>query len=64
MSNMYDQLMPEVVDSKDLGSGVINGVRRDHLAFRTKDVDWEIWITPRSAHPCPLSLRRHQHRGE
>src|SRR5687768_6995432 len=24
MSNLYDQLMPEVVDIKDLGSGVIN----------------------------------------
>ena len=44
MSNLYDQLMPEVVDIKDLGSGVINGVECDHLAFRTKEVDWEIWI--------------------
>ena len=52
MSNMYDQLMPEVVDSKDLGSGVINGVECDHLAFRTKDVDWEIWIA-QGAHPYP-----------
>jgi hypothetical protein len=52
MSNMYDQLMPEVVDSKDLGSGVINGVECDHLAFRTKDVDWEIWIA-QGSHPYP-----------
>ena len=52
MSNIYDQLMPEVVDSKDLGSGVINGVECDHLAFRTKDVDWEIWIA-QGSHPYP-----------
>jgi len=52
MSNIYDQLMPEVTDSKDLGSGVINGVECDHLAFRTKDVDWEIWIA-QGAHPFP-----------
>jgi len=53
MSNIYDQLMPEVVDSKDLGSGVINGVECDHLAFRTKDVDWEIWIAQgNNPHPC------------
>jgi len=53
MSNIYEQLMPEVVDSKDLGSGVINGVECDHLAFKTKDVDWEIWIAQGSdPYPC------------
>jgi len=52
MSNIYDQLIPEVVDTKDLGSGVINGVECDHLAFRTKDVDWEIWIA-QGARPYP-----------
>jgi hypothetical protein len=53
MSNMYDQLMPEVTNAKDLGSGVINGVECDHMAFRTKDVDWEIWIAQGSQpHPC------------
>ena len=44
MTNVYDQLMPAVIDIKDLGSGVIGGVECDHLAFRTKVVDWEIWI--------------------
>jgi hypothetical protein len=44
MSNIHDQLMPEVTNAKDLGSGVIDGVECDHLAFRTKDVDWQIWI--------------------
>ena len=43
-SNVYDALMPEVTDVKDLGSGVIGGTECDHLAFRTKDVDWQIWI--------------------
>ena len=53
MSNVYDQLMPEVVDAKDLGSGVIRGVECDHLAFRTKDVDWEIWIAQGGRpYPC------------
>jgi hypothetical protein len=53
MSNVYDQLMPEVVDAKDLGSGVIGGVECDHLAFRTKDVDWQIWIAQgRRPYPC------------
>ncbi len=51
-SNVYDALMPEVIDAKDLGSGVIGGVECDHLAFRTKEVDWQIWIA-QGAHPYP-----------
>jgi len=52
MSNVYDQLMPQVTDVKDLGSGVIGGVECDHLAFRTPDVDWQIWIA-QGARPYP-----------
>src|SRR5215468_10851082 len=44
--------MPQVTDAKDLGSGVIHGVECDHLAFRTKDVDWQIWIA-QGARPYP-----------
>ena len=44
MSNAYDELMRDVVDTKDLGSGVIDGVECDFLAFRKKEVDWQIWI--------------------
>ena len=52
-SNIYDELMPEVIDSKDLGSGVIAGVECDHVAFRTKEVDWEIWIAQGNRpYPC------------
>ncbi len=53
MSNPYDQLMPLVTDAKDLGSGVIHGVECDHLAFRTRDADWQIWIAQGSRpYPC------------
>jgi hypothetical protein len=52
MANVYEQLMPEVVDVKDLGSGVIGGVECDHLAFRTDKVDWQIWIA-RGDRPYP-----------
>ncbi len=51
-SNLYDELMPMVIDTKDLGSGVIGGVECDHLAFRTKEVDWQIWIA-QGARPYP-----------
>lgn len=53
LSNVYDELMPPVVDVKDLGSGVIGGVECDHLAFRTDDVDWQIWIAQGDRpYPC------------
>jgi len=51
-SNVYDGLMEDVTDIKDLGSGVINGQECDHLAFRAKDTDWQIWIH-QGANPYP-----------
>ena len=53
LSNSYDVLMLDVVDVKDLGSGVIGGVECDYLAFRTKEVDWQIWIAQgERPYPC------------
>jgi hypothetical protein len=53
MSDPYNQLMPLVVDTKDLGSGVIRGLECNHLAFRTEDVDWQIWIAQGDRpYPC------------
>ncbi len=47
------ELMPLVTDAKDLGSGVIRGVECDHLAFRTEEADWQIWIAQGDApYPC------------
>ena len=64
MSDVYGQLMPEVVDMKDLGSGVIGGVECDHLAFRTKEVDWQIWIAQGSRpYPCRYVITSTQVNG-
>ena len=52
MSNTYDELMTDVIDVKDLGSGVIDGVECDYLAFRKKEVDFQIWIA-HGANPYP-----------
>ncbi|CAK07753.1 DUF2092 domain-containing protein [Rhizobium johnstonii] len=53
LPDAYDELMRDVVDVKDLGSGVIGGVECDHLAFRTKEVDWQIWIAQgERPYPC------------
>ena len=43
-ANVYDVLMADVIDIKDLGSGVIGGTECDHLGFRTKELDFQIWI--------------------
>ncbi|QKK20413.1 DUF2092 domain-containing protein [Rhizobium indicum] len=53
LPNVYEELMKDVTDVKDLGSGVIGGVECDHLAFRTPEVDWQIWIAQGDQpYPC------------
>jgi len=52
-SDVYNTLLADVTDIKDLGSGVINGQECDHLAFRAKDTDWQIWIAQgKNPYPC------------
>jgi hypothetical protein len=53
LSDVHGKLMPDVINVKDLGSGVIGGLECDHFAFRTEEVDWQIWIAPGSRpYPC------------
>jgi hypothetical protein len=52
LPDVYGTLMQNVTDVKDLGSGVIGGTECDHLAFRAKEVDWQIWIA-QGEHPYP-----------
>ena len=57
LSNSYDVLMRDVVDIKDLGSGVIGGIECDYLAFRKKEIDWQIWIAQgERPYPCRYSI--------
>ena len=42
-SNIYNVLMSDVISGAHVGRGVIDGVECDHLAFRGKDTDWQIW---------------------
>jgi hypothetical protein len=44
LSKAYDELMADVIDAKQIGRGVIDGVECDHLAFRNSDVDWQLWV--------------------
>lgn len=64
LSNPYDELMQDVVDVKDLGSGVVGGVECDYLAFRTNDVDWQIWIAQgKRPYPCRYVITSKQITG-
>ena len=57
MTNSYDELMRDVYDSKDLGSGVVNGAECDFLAFRKDDVDFQIWVAQgKEPYPCRLVI--------
>jgi hypothetical protein len=52
LSNSYDELMANVVEGKHIGQGVVDGVECEHLAFRTPDTDWQIWIEA-GTNPAP-----------
>jgi hypothetical protein len=57
LSNAYDVLMQDVVEVMDLGSGVIGGVECDYLAFRAKEVDWQVWIAQgERPTPCRFAI--------
>ncbi|MGB5178206.1 MAG: DUF2092 domain-containing protein [Gammaproteobacteria bacterium] len=57
LSDSYDALMHDVVDVNDLGSGVVGGVECDYLAFRTEEVDWQIWIAQgERPYPCRYTI--------
>ena len=52
LSRVYDELMADVIDAKHIGQGVIDGVECEHLAFRTPDTDWQLWVEI-GARPIP-----------
>jgi hypothetical protein len=57
LPDSYDALMHDVIDVKDLGSGVVGGVECDYLAFRAEEVDWQIWIAQgERPYPCRYTI--------
>lgn len=55
--NSYDPLMEDVTDVKDLGIGIVNGVKCVHLAFRKEVLDFEIWIAQGDKpYPCRYTV--------
>jgi hypothetical protein len=53
----YDVMMENVIDARALGEGMIRGQMCDHLAFRTAEVDWQIWVAQGDTpFPCRFTI--------
>jgi hypothetical protein len=56
-SDPFAMLMTNVTDVKDLGSGVIHGQECDHIAARSDNADWQLWIAQGDRpYPCRLVI--------
>jgi hypothetical protein len=53
VSNAYKVLTEDMISSAHIGRGVIGGVECEHLAFRGRDTDWQIWVQL-GERPLPL----------
>jgi hypothetical protein len=53
--NGYEMLMADVLSGFVVGKAVIEGVRCDHLAFRTAATDWQIWVQE-GTQPLPRKM--------
>lgn len=51
-SHAYDELIADVLDAKHIGQEVVDGVECEHLAFRNRDTDWQLWVET-GAQPIP-----------
>lgn len=52
-SNAYEGLTTDAESGRLIGSAYVEGRETHHLAFRAKDVDWQIWIEDGDK-PVPL----------
>ena len=47
LGDVFKTLTDDLLEAKHIGLGVINGVECEHLAFRQKETDWQLWVTDR-----------------
>lgn len=55
LTNVYDVLMADVLESKYIGQGIVDGRACDHLAFRNFDTDWQLWVEA-GDNPVPCKM--------
>jgi hypothetical protein len=44
LTRAYEEMMADVTDAKHIGLGVIDGIECQHLAFRSGETDWQLWV--------------------
>jgi hypothetical protein len=44
LADSFEQFTQDLLDAKYVGRGIVNGVECEHLAFRTHDTDWQLWV--------------------
>ena len=44
LPHAYEELTANLTDAKYIGRGVVGGIECEHLAFRTAEVDWQLWV--------------------
>ena len=44
VSKPYDELIAGVLEARYIGRGVIDNIECEHLAFRSFDTDWQLWV--------------------
>ncbi len=53
LASVHKELTEPVKEALYLGTAMIDGVECEHLAFRTDEVDWQIWVaTGGKPYPC------------
>jgi hypothetical protein len=52
LTNSFAALMDGVIEAKHIGTGIVDGQRCEHLAFRNDDTDWQLWVRT-GAQPLP-----------
>ncbi len=55
LANSFDVLIADVMESKYIGRGIIDGRVCEHLAFRNFDTDWQLWVEV-GEQPIPRKL--------
>lgn len=53
-AHVYDILMTDVTEAKHISGAFVDGVECEYLAFRTPELDWQIWI---QTGPQPIPRR-------
>lgn len=55
LTDSFEVFSADIMEAKLIGTGIIDGVECDHLAFRNFDTDWQLWVET-GKNPVPRKL--------